>query len=227
MKMQRKGSDGSSNLPGAIFKMGDFNKLMDSIKLCNLDCPINCYKNPIFNEKCGNPKANILFIGEAPGVRGADKTEINFYGDTSGDLFNKLLESVNIKRKNVFVTNCVLCNPKNNKGNNRSPTDKEIKVCSYWLKEQIKTINPKVIVTIGTKALRGLYYIRKHNFSIKRDVGKIKDWGGKLLVPLYHTSNKVRNIYRDEEQQINDWKILKNLVRITDKNMPVMLENNF
>lgn len=207
--------------------MENFNKLADSIKLCNLDCPINCYKHPVFSEKCGNPKANILFIGEAPGVRGADKTEINFCGDASGDLFNKLLDSVSINRKDIFISNCVLCNPKNNKGDNRSPTDKEIRICSYWLKKQIETINPKAIVTIGTKALRGLYYISKHDFSIKNDVGKIKYWDGKLLVPLYHTSNKVRNIHRDEERQINDWKILKSLVRITDKNMVVMSKNNF
>lgn len=115
----------------------------------------NCYKcelgktrkNIVFSD--GNPNAKILLIGEAPGAD-EDRTGIPFVG-RAGKLLTKLIEECGLSRKDDFyICNTVKCRPPEN----RVPTDEEKSLCENYLLEQIKTVNPKVIVLCGATSAK-------------------------------------------------------------------------
>lgn len=91
----------------------------------------------------GNPQANILFIGEAPGEN-EDKQGEPFVG-RAGQLLNAMLASINLKREDIFIANILKCRPPNN----RDPAPDEVSCCTPYLIEQIESISPKLIVTLG------------------------------------------------------------------------------
>lgn len=95
----------------------------------------------------GNPKAEIMFIGEGPGVN-EDKQGIPFCG-AAGKFLDELLAMINIKRNEVYIANIVKCRPPGN----RDPQEDEISACRPWLDKQIEMINPKIIVTLGRFAM--------------------------------------------------------------------------
>lgn len=130
----------------------------------------------------------IMLVGEAPG-----ETEIEmnkpFIG-MSGRLLDKILSDAGINRDDCYVANTVNCRP-HNKGENRPPTAKEIKVCKGWLWEQIKLVKPTKIYTLGITPTRTL--LRK----IIKSTTKMKDIVGKefsvvycdaKIIPIYHPS---------------------------------------
>ncbi len=98
----------------------------------------------------GNPKANIMFIGEGPGFN-EDQEGLPFVG-RAGALLDKMLASINLDRKNVYITNVVNYRPPKN----RRPTDKEIARYIPYLKQHIEIINPKILVLLGSTALNAL-----------------------------------------------------------------------
>lgn len=95
----------------------------------------------------GDPEAEIIFIGEAPGVK-EDEVGRPFVG-AAGKFLNEMLSSINLKREDIYITNIVKYRPPDN----RDPSPEEIASCEQWLMEQIKIIQPKVIVTLGRHAL--------------------------------------------------------------------------
>ena len=103
-----------------------FEMLVENVNRCNL-CVRMCGRTKVLSEKNGNIDSKVVFIGEAPGRLGADRTGIPFYGDQAGQNFERLLQFTGLTRKQVFITNAVLCNPRDEKGNN-SPPNKE----SFW-----------------------------------------------------------------------------------------------
>lgn len=117
----------------------------------------------------GNPQAQVLFIGEAPGAN-EDKEGIPFCG-ASGKILEQLLASIDLDRKDVFISNTILCRPENN----RNPATEEVQNCSDRLDQLIKIIHPKVIVTIG-------------NFATQRILGKtgVTSIHGKIFTTLFH-----------------------------------------
>ena len=121
----------------------------------------------VFGE--GNPQAEILFIGEAPGAN-EDKEGIPFCG-ASGKILQQLLESINLQREDVFISNTILCRPEDN----RNPAKDEVYNCSDRLDQLIKIMKPRVIVTIG-------------NFATQRILGKtgITLIHGKIFPTLFH-----------------------------------------
>jgi DNA polymerase len=112
-----------------------------------------CNRKKVLSAKNGNLNSKVLFIAEAPGRLGAERTNTPLYGDKTGDNFEKLLGSIGWKRDDVFITNSVLCNPQKNSRNNRSvnaqPNCEELKNCNEYLEKTIKIINPDVIITLG------------------------------------------------------------------------------
>lgn len=119
--------------------------LQEEYKKCQR-CPI-LVKNRtqiVFGE--GNPEAKILFIGEAPGAT-EDREGIPFCG-ASGKVLNELLASVGLSRKEIFITNTILCRPPDN----RNPENEEMENCSDRLNQAIAIMQPEVIVTIGNFA---------------------------------------------------------------------------
>ena len=143
-----------------LFESNEFDELCVIVKNC-IKCERMCGSLRVLNRSAGSLSADIMFVGEAPGRLGADNSGIPFHGDKSGHNFEELLEFANISRSIIFVTNAVLCNPKDIHGNNSTPSKTEINNCSNHLLKQIKIINPKIVVTLGSVALESTRQIYK------------------------------------------------------------------
>jgi DNA polymerase len=156
----------------------------------------------------GSLTPKVMFIAEAPGRNGADRTRIPFHGDTSGKNFEELLASIKLTRDDIFITNAVLCSPRKPSGANDKPNRAEIRNCSDFLRRQIELINPPVIATLGAVALDALKLIEPHGYQLREHAAKIVQWNGRLLVPLYHPSPQVIITVRTLQQQKRDFKIL-------------------
>lgn len=170
-------------------------------------------KTAVLSELNGNLNPKVFFIAEAPGRQGADRTRKPFSGDKSGANFQILLDSIGLKREEIFITNAVLCSPRSATGANRKPHRAEIKNCSDFLRRTINLINPKIIATIGGVSLEALKAIEKHEFTLKTDVAKILNWNGRILVPLYHPSPQVIITVRNLKQQIRDFQVLQKAIK--------------
>ncbi|MDD2823508.1 MAG: uracil-DNA glycosylase [Candidatus Daviesbacteria bacterium] len=141
--------------------------------------------NLVFGE--GNPEAKIYFLGEAPG-RIEDLTGRPFVGP-AGKLLDKLLESINLKREDVFITSVLYFRPPDN----RNPTPSEIAAFAPYTDQQIEIINPKIIVTLGKFSLNK--FLPKAKISeVHGQILKI-NWQGKerILIPQYHPAAGLRS----------------------------------
>lgn len=146
-----------------------------------------------------------MFIGEAPGRFGADRTLRPFSGDASGDNFESFLAGAQLSREDCFITNAVLCNPRNEQGNNSPPSRKELEQCSAWLQQQIELIDPLLVVTLGVKALASLDLIETHALRLRDHVAKTNSWFGRCLMPLYHPGARAL-IHRKRSDQQRDYR---------------------
>lgn len=149
----------------------------------------------------------MMFIGEAPGRLGADDTSIPFHGDRAGENFERLIAQANISRYDFFITNAVLCNPRDEKGNNATPTRSEVANCSKFLTRQLEIIQPRIVVTLGSQALQALRQIEDHSFELSADVRKAKSWNSRLLIPLYHPGQRAM-LHRSFLNQLADYRFV-------------------
>lgn len=124
----------------------------------------------------GNPEAEILFVGEAPGFH-EDRQGLPFVG-AAGQFLNEMLDKIGLSRADVFVTNVVKCRPPGN----RDPLPDEMAACSAFLDEQIALIKPKVIVTLGRFSMARWF----PNERISRIHGQARRFGEVTVVPMYH-----------------------------------------
>src|SRR3712207_2067220 len=90
----------------------------------------------------GRVGARVMFVGEAPGRQGGDRTRVPFSGDQSGRNFSRYIASIGLAREEIFITNSALCNPRTGTGANRRPTRREVSNCSDFLRRQVETIDP-------------------------------------------------------------------------------------
>lgn len=160
------------------------NKLNTQIKVCQR---CNLYKgtnNAVPGE--GNLETKVMFIGEGPGFH-EDQQGRPFVGQ-AGKLLEKLLDSIGLKREDVFIGNVVKHRPPEN----RDPLPEEIEACAFWLDQQIDIIDPKVIVTLGrfsmAKFIPGVTISRIHGQA------RFVDWKGKkkIVIPMYHPAAALR-----------------------------------
>jgi uracil-DNA glycosylase family 4 len=161
----------------------------------------------------GTLTPQVMFIGEAPGRKGADRTRIPFYGDASGSNFESLLAAIRLRRDQIFITSAVLCSPRKPSGANDKPTRAEILNCSGFLRRLLELIDPPVVATLGAVALDSLKSVEPHNYLIREDAAKILPWHGRLLVPLYHPSPQVIITVRPLEQQKRDYQSILQAIR--------------
>ena len=189
-----------------------FSELSAEAAACRL-CPAMCERVAVLSESNGSVNAGVMFIGEAPGRKGADRTRIPFSGDQSGKNFERFLTSISLTREDIFITSAALCNPRSASGANRRPATSEIRNCSDFLKRSIELVDPPVVVTLGTVALDALKLVLYHDFSLQRDAGKIHRWNGRLLVPLYHPSPQVMITSRKETAQLQDYQVVARAIR--------------
>jgi uracil-DNA glycosylase family 4 len=126
----------------------------------------------------GNPSADILFIGEAPGFH-EDKQGEPFVG-AAGQLLTKVLGDVlGLEREDVYICNILKCRPPGN----RDPQEDEIDSCTPWLIEQVSLIQPRVIVTLGNFATK---FVLQTQQGITRMRGRAYPWHGRTVIPTFH-----------------------------------------
>jgi DNA polymerase len=132
----------------------------------------------------GNPSADLMFVGEAPGGD-EDIQGIPFVG-RAGQLLTKIIEAIELSRDQVYIANVIKCRPPGN----RNPDPDEVDTCEPFLFQQIDSIKPKVIVALGTFAAKALL---KTQDPISRLRGRIYDYRGAKLVPTFHPAFLLRS----------------------------------
>ncbi len=132
----------------------------------------------------GNPSAELMFVGEAPG-RDEDKQGIPFVG-RAGQLLTKIIEAIGQSRESVYIANVIKCRPPQN----RNPEEDEVETCEPFLFRQIDVIRPKVIVALGAFAAKTL--LRK-DAPISKLRGREYEYRGAILVPTFHPAYLLRN----------------------------------
>jgi uracil-DNA glycosylase family 4 len=187
-----------------------FAALVERVAACRL-CPAMEGRRRVLTGANGAIDAPVLFVAEAPGRGGAERTGIPFTGDPSGRTFDRLLSDVGWSRDDVFITNAALCNPQGPTGANRPPAPQELANCSAHLRTTLAIVDPAVVVTLGAVALSALARIEPHELKLTAARGAPHAWYGRTLVPLYHPSPKVIAWY-PYERMAADFRTLRTVV---------------
>lgn len=132
----------------------------------------------------GNPNADLMFIGEAPG-HDEDVQGIPFVG-RAGQLLTKIIEAIQLRREDVYIANVIKCRPPEN----RNPEPDEVDTCEPFLFRQVQVIKPRVIVALGSFAVKALL---RSKDPISRLRGRVYTYGDALLVPTFHPAYVLRN----------------------------------
>lgn len=188
-----------------------FEDLVAAAQACRR-CPAMEGRRRVLSHANGAPGAGVLFLAEAPGRRGGEVTGVPLTRDASGRRFSRLLTLAGLERREVFITNAVLCNPRAANGTNRPPTRGEIGACSSWLAAQLAVVDPAVVVTLGVTALRALALVSPHPYTLREHVGRPVPWAGRTLVALYHPSPRA-GLSRSYTQQDADFAALGDFLR--------------
>lgn len=149
----------------------------------------HCTKCPLHEGRthtvpgAGDPEAEILFIGEAPGFN-EDQQGLPFVG-RSGKYLEELLANIKLTRDDVFIANVVKCRPPNN----RDPVTDEIETCNPYLRAQIEVLDPLIIVTLGRYSMNMFF----PNERISQIHGQAKYGTRRAYYPLYHPAYALRN----------------------------------
>ena len=147
----------------------------------------------------GNESAKLMFVGEAPGEQ-EDLSGVPFVG-RAGQLLDKFLCAVDIKREDVYIANILKCRPPKN----RDPLPEEEDACIDYLREQVALINPKVIVCLGRISAMRLI---KPDFKITKEHGTWFKKGNYLMTAVYHPAALLRDP-RKKEDMLEDMKRIK------------------
>jgi uracil-DNA glycosylase len=132
----------------------------------------------------GNARADLVVIGEGPGAD-EDAQGLPFVG-RAGQLLTKMLESVQIARDEVFITNTVLCRPPGN----RNPESEELAACRPFLDAKLAVIRPKVVLALGSVATQALLHTKE---AIGKLRGRLHPFGDAVLIPTFHPAFLLRN----------------------------------
>jgi uracil-DNA glycosylase family 4 len=149
----------------------------------------------------GNPKAELVFVGEGPGAD-EDAQGLPFVG-RAGQLLNRMIQFVGMKREEVYICNIVKCRPPGN----RTPEKDEVDACSPFLFRQIEAIRPRVVCCLGAPAMKTLLGIKE---GITRVRGQFFDYAGTKAFVAYHPAYILRNpreekILREDFEKIRDF----------------------
>ena len=184
-------------------KLIDLKEKIKSIEDCELK---KFAKNIVFND--GNPKSQIMLVGEGPG----EKEDIQgkpFVGE-AGILLNKMLNSIKIKREDVYITNVVNYRPPNN----RKPEISEINRYSVFLREHISIINPKILILMGSTAMEAIF---GQKLKISKERGKWKETIINQKTFLSILTFHPAYLLRQPDQKKFSWEDLKNIRKKIDE----------
>ncbi|MBI4486374.1 MAG: uracil-DNA glycosylase [Acidobacteria bacterium] len=151
----------------------------------------------------GNPEADLMFVGEAPGGD-EDIQGIPFVG-RAGQLLTKIIEAIGLTREDVYIANVIKCRPPQN----RNPDPDEVQTCEPFLFQQIDAIKPRVIVALGKFAAQTL--LRTED-PISRLRGRLFDYRGAKLIPTFHPAYLLRNPSAKREVW-EDMKLVRRLLQ--------------
>lgn len=154
----------------------------------------------------GNPQADLVVIGEGPGAD-EDAQGKPFVG-RAGQLLTKMLESVQLSRDEVYITNAVKCRPPGN----RNPETEELAACAPFLAAQLAVIQPKVVLALGSVATQTLL---KSKDAIGKLRGRVHPYGSAVLIPTFHPAFLLRN--PGQEYKRMAWEDLKLAKREYDR----------
>lgn len=174
-----------------------------ALTACNcVKCELHiARKNVVFSS--GPENAKVFIIGEAPGAE-EDETSVPFIG-RSGKLMNTLLAEVGISRDDCYVTSVLKCRPPEN----RNPKSGEIALCSPYLMEQIRFVQPKVIITVGNFSARFILNTKEGIMTLRGQQHKV---GNSIVVPTVHPAYVLRNGARGKAEMLEDLQKVKNIL---------------
>ena len=132
----------------------------------------------------GSPKADLMFIGEAPG-RDEDIQGKPFVG-RAGQLLTDIIKAMKLTRDDVYIANVIKCRPPEN----RNPEPDELDACRPWIRRQVELIQPRVIVTLGRFALQSL---TEKGYAVSSVRGQWLEYNGVKVMPTYHPAYLLRN----------------------------------
>ena len=162
-----------------IKTISEFNSAIEGC----MNCPLGATRtNFVFGS--GNPNADIMFVGEAPGEK-EDLEGLPFVG-RSGKLLTDILKAIDLSREDVYIANILKCRPPNN----RDPNKAEIEECEPYLLKQIELIKPKLLVALGRISATTLL---RSNDSLTAMRGQVFDYHGTDMVVTYHPAALLRN----------------------------------
>jgi uracil-DNA glycosylase len=147
----------------------------------------------------GNPTAELMFVGEAPGAD-EDMRGEPFVG-RAGELLTKIIETMGFQRSGVYIANVLKCRPDISPGTpgNRQPTPEEMQTCLPYLRQQIELIQPKVLVALGATAMRGLF---GKDEPMKGLRGRWHSFGSIPVMATYHPSYLLRSQALSEKRKV-------------------------
>ncbi|MCS7338427.1 MAG: uracil-DNA glycosylase [Verrucomicrobiae bacterium] len=179
-------------------KAAAFAELRQRVLVCT-KCPhlAASRKNVVFG--VGNINAELMFVGEAPGVEEDEQGE-PFVG-RAGELLTKIIQTMGLRREDVYICNVLKCRPDTpgQPTGNRKPTTEEMRTCLPYLIEQIELIRPKVIVALGATAMEGLF---GKPVQITKIRGQWHEYRGIPVMPTYHPAYLLRNQAVTEKRKV-------------------------
>lgn len=170
----------------------------------------------------GNPDADLMFIGEAPGAD-EDQQGEPFVG-RAGQLLTKIIKAMNFDREEVYIANILKCRPDMPRGSfgNRAPTPTEMQTCRPYLLEQIEIIQPKVLVALGAVAVEGLLGTRGAMRELR---GRWHTYNGTPLMITYHPAYLLRNQAPSEKRKV--WEDMLQVLQRLDQPISERQRNYF
>jgi uracil-DNA glycosylase len=206
----RAGSQGTANpkrnapasmldaVPGVEESLDAIRADMEDCRRCKLS---PSRKNIVFGS--GNPKAELMFVGEAPGAD-EDEQGLPFVG-RAGQLLTKIIEAINLRREDVFICNILKCRPPGN----RNPETDEISACESFLFRQIASIRPKIICALGAFGAQTL-------LRTTEPIGKLRgcliDYRGVKLMATFHPAYLLRN--PNEKRKVwEDMQVIRDYIK--------------
>ncbi|HZH32071.1 MAG TPA: uracil-DNA glycosylase family protein [Pyrinomonadaceae bacterium] len=167
-------------------------------------CPLCCEGRSKVVHSEGNPKARLMFVGEAPGAD-EDASGRPFVG-RAGQLLNKIVEAIGMKREDVFIGNVNRCRP----AGNRTPTTAEAATCKPFLLREIALLRPEVIVVLGNTAMKNLLDTKE---GITKLRGNFMDYKGIKVMPTFHPAY----LLRDPSKKRETWEDMKKVREYLNK----------
>jgi DNA polymerase len=168
-------------------RFANLDELVSHARNCQR-CPLASGRTQVVIER-GNRQAPIMIIGEAPG-QNEDETGLPFVG-RAGQLLDKILASVELTDRDVYICNVVKCRPPQN----RDPAPQEISACNFYLREQMRLVNPLIVLLTGKYAMTTILNIKE---GITKVRGQWYTQDDRWYMPIFHPAYLLRNASREK-----------------------------